>query len=179
MQTMTTWRHRKKAAKRQKVLTIGLVVFTFLCGIVAGDWWNSEHSMVKQLRYDLEKTHYALNLANHTLDRTRADRDTTRVALEKISKVADIRKNSEAMFLKIFDLQRKYSKIVEAADKNVHKNQRGKTQKELEVMWESEFFPLQDQLTQLEHTLAALEQREPREFELLTTPPMTLRAKKK
>jgi hypothetical protein len=179
MQTMTPWRHRQKAAKRQKVLTIGLVVLTFLCGIVAGNWWHSEHSMGKQLRYDLEKTQYALNMANHTLDRTRADLDTTRVALENISKVSDIRKNREAIFLKIFDLQSKYSKIVEAADKHVRKHQRGKTQKELEVMWESEFFPLQDQLTQLEHTLAALEQREPRKFELPATPPITLREMKK
>ena len=179
MQTMTPWRHRKKVAKRQKVLTIGLGVFTFLGGLGAGDWWNSEHSMVKQLRYDLEKTQYDLNMAKHTLDRTRADLDPTRVELEKISKISDIRKHSEAIFLKIFDLQRKYRKIVEAAEKNVQKNQRGKTQKELAVMWESEFFPLQDQLTQLEHTLAALEQREPRAFDLPTTPPMMLRESKK
>ena len=179
MQTMSPWRHRQKAAKRQQVLTIGLAVLTFLCGIGAGDWWNSEHSMVKQFRYDLEKTQYDLNMANHTLDRTRADLDTTRVELEKISKISDIRKKSEAIFLKIFDLQRKYSKIVEAADKNVPKNKRGKTQKELEVMWESEFSPLQDQLTQLEHTLAALEQREPRELDLPATPAMMLGEKKK
>ena len=122
MQTMTTWRHRKKAAKRQKVLTIGLAVLIFLGGIGAGDWWGSEHSMVKQLTYDLEKTQYDRDMAKHTLDRTRADLDTTRVELEKISKVSDTRKNIEAIFLKTFDVQRKYSKIVEAADKNVSKN---------------------------------------------------------
>jgi hypothetical protein len=76
-------------------------------------------------------------------------------------------------------VQRKYSKIVEAAEKNVSKNKRGKTKKELEVMWESEISPLQDQLTQLDHTLAELEQREPREFELPATPSMTLRESKK
>ena len=179
MQTMTPWRQRKKAAKRQKVLTIGLVVFTFLCGIGAGYWWNSEHSMVKQLTYALEKTKDDLSMAKHTLDGTRADLDTTRLELEKISKVSDIRKNSEAIFLKVLDVHRKYSKIVEAADKNVSKNKRGKTKKELEVMWESEFSPLKDQLTQLENTLAELEQRESREFDLPITPTMMLRESKK
>src|SRR5215470_17270097 len=38
---------------------------------------------------------------------------------------------------------------------------------------------LKDQLTQLEHTLAELEQREPREFDLPATPPMTLREMRK
>ncbi len=179
MQTMSPWRHRQKAAKRQKVLTIGLAVLTFLCGIGAGDWWNSEHSMVKQLTYDLEKTQYDRDMAQHTLDRTRADLDTTRVELEKVSKVSDTRKNIEAIFLKTFDVQRKYSKIGEAADKNVSKNKRGKTKKELEVMWESEFSPLKDQLTQLENTLAELEQREPREFDLPATPPLMLGEKRK
>jgi predicted nucleic acid-binding Zn-ribbon protein len=176
---MTPWRYRQKAAKRQKVLMIGLTVLTFLCGVGAGDWWNSEHSMVKQLSYDLEKTQYDLNMANHTLDRTGADLDTTRVELEKISKISDLRKHSEAIFLQVFDLQRKYSKIVEAADKNVGKNKRGKTKKELEVMWESELSPLKDQLTQLDNTLAELEQRAPRVFELPATPPMMLREMKK
>ena len=179
MQTMTPWRHRQKAAKRQKVLTIGLAVFTFLCGIMVGAWWGDKHSMVKQLTDDLEKTHYDLTMAKQTLDKTRADLDTTRVELKKIAKVSDIRKNMEANFLQIFDVQRKYSKIVEAAEKNVSKNKRGKTKKELEVMWESDIAPLQDQLTQLDHTLAELEQREPREFELPATPSMTLRESKK
>jgi hypothetical protein len=172
MQTMTTWRHRRKAAKRQKVLTIGLAVFTFLCGIVAGDWWNSEDSRVKQLTYNLEMAKYAL-------DRTRVDLDTTRLELEKISKVSDIRKNIEAIFLEIFDVHSKHSKIVEAAEKNVSKNKRGQTKRELEMMWESAFSPLQDQLTQLENTLAELEQREPRQFDLPATLPRTLREIKK
>ncbi len=179
MQTMTTWRHRKKAAKRQKVLTIGLAVLIFLGGIGAGDWWGSEHSMVKQLTYDLEKTKYDLGMAQYALDRTRVDLDATRLELEKISKVSDIRKNREVIFLQIFDVHRKHSKIVEAADKNVSKNKKDKTQRELEMMWASEFFPLKDQLTQLENTLAELEQREPREFDLLATLPRMLREIKK
>ncbi len=52
-------------------------------------------------------------------------------------------------------------------------------ERELEMMWASEFFPLKDQLTQLENTLAELEQREPREFDLLATLPRMLREIKK
>jgi len=179
VQTMTPWKRRQKAAKRQKVLTIGLAVLLCLGGILAGDWWGSEHSIVKQLTYDLEKTQSDLDLAKHTLDRTRAERDTTRLEWEKISKVSEIRKNMEAIFLKILDVHRKHSKLVEAADKNVSKNKRDKAKKELEMLWESEISPLKDQLTQLEHTLAELEQREPREFDLPATPPMTLREMRK
>ena len=51
MQTMTTWKPRKKAAKRQKVFTIGLAVLTFFCGIVAGEWWGDQHSKAHQLNY--------------------------------------------------------------------------------------------------------------------------------
>jgi hypothetical protein len=105
-------------------------------------------------------------MAKQTLDRTKADLDTTRLELEKISKASDIRKNIEAIFLKILDVHRKYSKIVEAADKNVSKNKRGKTKKELEVMWESEISPLKDHLAQLENTLSELENRGPRDFDL-------------
>ena len=56
MQTMPTWKPRKKAAKRQKVFTIALAVLTCLCGIVAGYWWGSKHSKVPQLTYELERT---------------------------------------------------------------------------------------------------------------------------
>lgn len=179
MQTMTTWRHRKKAAKRQKVPTIGLAVLLFLGGIGARDWWGSEHSMVKQLTYDLEKTKYDLGMAKYVLDRTSVVLDTTRLELEKISKVSDIRKNIEAIFLQIFDVHRKHSKIVEAADKNVSKNKKDKTQRELEIMWESESLPLKKDLTQLENTLSELEEREPRDFNIFDHPPMTSRENKK
>src|SRR6516165_1506110 len=104
---MTPWKRRQKAAKRQKVLTIGLAVLRCLGGILAGGWWGSEHSIVKQLTYDLEKTQSDLDLAKHTLDSTRAERDTTRLEWEKISKVSEIRKNMEAIFLKILDVHRK------------------------------------------------------------------------
>jgi hypothetical protein len=164
MQTMTTWRHQRKAAKRQKVLTIGLAVFTFLCGIVAGDWWNSEDSRVKQLTYNLE-------MATYALDRTRVDLDTTRLEWEKISKVSDIRKNIEAIFLKIFDVHREHSKLVEAAEKNSSKEKRNKTKRELEVMWKQEFSPLKDRLAQLENTLSELENREPRDFDFRSLGP--------
>src|SRR5262249_33628021 len=179
MQTMTTWRYRQRAAKRQKVLTIGLAVLTFLGGLVAGNWWNSEYSSVKQLTYDLEKTKYDLDMAKHVLDRTKADLDTTRLALEKISKTSDIRTDIEAVLLKIFDVYKKYSKIVGAADKNVSKNKRDKTKRELEMMWESEFSPLHGRLTQLENTLSELEKREPRDFDLPAPPSIMVREMKK
>ena len=40
-----------------------MAVLIFLGGIGAGHWWGSEHSMVKQLTYDLEKTNYDLGMA--------------------------------------------------------------------------------------------------------------------
>jgi hypothetical protein len=50
------------------------------------------------------------------------------------------------------------------------KNKKDKTKQELEMMWESEFSPLQDRLTQLENTLSELENREPRDFDLPAPP---------
>jgi hypothetical protein len=167
----TTWKHRKKAAKRQKVLTIGLAVLIFLGGIVVGNWWGSERSIDKQLTYDLEKTKYDLAMAKYELDRTRVDLDTTRLEWEKISKVSDIRKNIEAIFLKIFDVHREHSKLVEAAEKNSSKEKRNKTKRELEVMWKQEFSPLKDRLAQLENTLSELENREPRDFDFRSLGP--------
>jgi hypothetical protein len=146
----TTWKHRQKAAKRQKVFTIGLAVFTFLCGALAGHWWSTQHSRVKQLTYELERTQFDLAQA--------------KFALEKTSKLADIRHNLAAVVLQILDVYRKQSKLVEVADNNASKNIRDKTKRELEMMWKSAIPPLKDRLTQLESTLAKLENREPREF---------------
>ena len=148
----TTWKHRKKAAKRQKVLTIGLAVFTFLFGALAGHWWSSKHGTVQQLTHELERTQF---------DLAKAQSD-----LEKMSKIADIRNNLEADVLQIFAVYRKHSKLVEAVDKNVSKNIRDKTKRELEMLWKSDFPPLKDDLTQLESTLSKLENREPRDFDL-------------
>jgi hypothetical protein len=47
------------------------------------------------------------------------------------------------------------------------------------MMWESEFSPLKDHLTQLENTLSELENREPRDFDLPVSPSMLLREIKK
>ena len=148
----TTWKHRKTAAKRQKVLTIGLAVFTFLFGALAGHWWSSKHGTVQQLTHELERTQFDLAKA-------KSER-------EKMSKISDIRNNLEADVLQIFDVYRKHSKLVEAADKNVSKNIRDKTKRELEMLWKSDFPPLKDHLTQLESTLSKLENREPRDFDL-------------
>ena len=158
MQTMTPWKPRKKAAKRQKVFTIGLAVLTCLCGIVAGYWWGYKYSKVHQLTSELEST--KLDLAKAELHR---------------AKISDIHNNIEAVLLRFFDVYRKHSKVVEAADKNVSKNKKEKTKRELEMMWESEFSPLKDQLTQLENTLSELENREPRDFDLPAPPSMMLR----
>ena len=176
MQTMTTWKHRKKAAKRQKVFTIGLAVLTFLCGIVPGYWWGYKHSKVHQLTDELERTRV-------DLERTRVDLAKAKFELEKAlktseihtSKISDIHNNIEAVLLRIFDVYRKHSKIFEAADKNISKNKKEKTKRELEMMWESEFSPLKDHLTQLENTLSELEKREPRDFDLPAPPSMMLR----
>src|SRR6266478_2944052 len=162
---MTIRRHRKKVAKRQKVFTIGLVVLTFLVGIVAGQWWSVTHSTINQVTSELQRTNF--------------DLAKTKFEMEKVSKISEIHNNIEIFLLKIFDAYRKHSKIVQAADKNVSKNKKDKTQRDLEIMWESEFFPLKDQLTQLENTLAELEQREPREFDLPATPPLMLGEKRK
>jgi hypothetical protein len=162
MQTMTTWKQpRKKAAKRQKVFTIELAVLTCLCGIVVGYWWGYKHSKVHQLTYELE--------------RTKLDLAKAKFELETVSKVSDMHNNIETVLLRFFDAYRKHSKVVEAADKNVSKNKKEKTKRELEVMWESEFFPLKDHLSQLENTLSELENREPRDFDLPAPPSMMLR----
>ena len=157
----TTWKHRKKAAKRQKVLTIGLAVFTFLFGALAGHWWSSKHGTVQQVTHELERTQFDLAKAKSEL--------------EKMSKISDIRNNLEADVLQIFDVYRKHSKVVEAADKNVSKDKKEKTKRALEMMWESEFSPLKDHLAQLENTLSELENREPRDFDLPAPPPMMLK----
>ena len=169
MQTMTTWKPRKKAAKRQKVFTIGLAVLTFLCGIVAGDWWGDKHSKVHQLTAELESTKVDLAKAKFELEQVSKASDSHR------AKISDIHNNIEAVLLRFFDVYRKHSKIVEAADKNVSKNKKEKTKRELEMMWESEISPLKDHLTQLENTLSELENREPRDFDLPAPPSMMLR----
>jgi hypothetical protein len=87
--------------------------------------------------------------------------------------------NIEAVLFRMFDAYRKHSKIVEAAAKNVSKNKKDKTKQELEMMWESEFSPLQDRLTQLENTLSELENREPRDFDLPAPPSTMMREIKK
>ena len=161
MQTMRTWKPRKKAAKRQKVFTIKLAILTFLCGIVAGYWSGYKHSKIHQLTYELE--------------RTKLDLAKAKFELEKVSKIPDIHNNIETVLLRFFDVYRKHSKVVEAADKNVSRNRKEKTKHELEMMWESEFSPLKDDLTQLENTLSELENREPRDFDLPAPPSMMLR----
>ena len=83
--------------------------------------------------------------------------------------------NIEAVLLRFFDVYRKHSKVVEAADKNVSKVKKEKTKRELDMMWESEFSPLKDHLTQLENTLSELEKREPRDFDLPAPPSMVLK----
>jgi hypothetical protein len=168
----TTWQRREKAAKRRKLLTLGLAVLLFLGGIVARDWWSAESSTVKQLTYDLEKTTYDLERAKYDLERTRVDLDAVRLELEKTSKISDIRKNIEVRFLKILDVYSKQSILVEAANKNSSKEQRDKTIKELAMLWKQEFPPLQENLTQLESALSALENREPRKFTIPVMEPM-------
>jgi hypothetical protein len=174
VQTMTTWKHRKKAVKRQKkVLTIGLAVLTFLCGIVIGHWWGYKHSKVHQVAYELERTRADLTKAKFEMEKA------SKISDIHTSKISDIHNNIEVVLLKIFDVYRKHNKIVAAADKNVSKNKKEKTQQELEMMWESEFSPLKDHLTQLENTLSEVENREPRDFNLPVPPSMMLREIKK
>ena len=170
MQTMTTWKQpRKKAAKRQKVFTIELAVLTCLCGIVAGYWWGYKHSKVHQLTYELERTKLDLAKAQFELEKV------SKTSAIHIAKISDMHKNIEAALLRFFDVYRKHSKVVEAADKNVSKNKREKTKGELEMMWEAEFSPLKDHLTQLENMLSELEKREPRDFNLPAPPSMMLK----
>src|SRR5262249_29590275 len=83
----TTWKHRKTAVQRQKVLTIGLAVFTFLFGALAGHWWSSKHGTVQQITHELERTQF--DLAKAQSER------------EKMSKISDIRNNLEADVLQI------------------------------------------------------------------------------
>jgi hypothetical protein len=167
---MTTWKQpRKKAAKRQKVFTIGLAVLTCLCGIVAGYWWGYKYSKVHQLTYELERTKLDLAKAQFELEKV------SKTSAIHIAKVSDIHNNIEAVLLRFFDVYRKHSRVVEAADKNVSKNKKEKTKRELEMMWESEFSPLKDQLTQLENTLSDLENREPRDFDLPAPPSMMVK----
>ena len=83
MQTMTTWKHRKKAAKRQKVFTIGLAVLTFLCGIVPGYWWGYKHSKVPQLTFELERTKLDLAKANFELEKV------SKMQVFHIAKISD------------------------------------------------------------------------------------------
>ena len=170
MQTMTTWKQpRKKAAKRQKVFTIGLAVLTCLCGIVAGYWWGYKYSKVHQLTYELERIKLDLAKAQFELEKV------SKMQAIHIAKVSDVHNSIEAVLLRFFDVYRKHSKVVEAADKNVSKNKKEKTKRELEMMWESEFSPLKDHLTQLENTLSQLENREPRDFDLPAPPSMMLK----
>jgi hypothetical protein len=153
MQTMTTWKQRKKVAKRKKLFRIGLAAVPFFFGVLVGLWWNDKQSTVQQLTYDLMRAQF--NLAQ------------AKVELDKASKISDIRNNIDAVLLKILDVNSKQSKRVEVAEKNTNKNTREKVKRELEMRWASELSPLQDQLTQLEQTLSELENREPRNFDLL------------
>ena len=166
---MTIRKPWKKAAKRQKVFTLELAVLTFFCGIVAGYWWSSKHSTVHQLTYELERTQLDLAKAKFELEKLSKMSDIHK------AKISDIHNNIEAVLLRFFDVYRKHSNVVEAADKNVSKNKKEKIKQELKMMWESEFSPLKDHLTQLENTLSALENREPRDFDLPAPPSMMLR----
>jgi hypothetical protein len=154
MQTMTTWKQRKKVAKRQKLFRIGLAAVPFFLGVLVGLWWNDTQSTVQQLTYDLMRAQFDLAQA--------------KVELDKASKISNIRHNIEAVLLKILDVNSKQSKRVEVAEKNMNKNTREKAKRELELRWASALSPLQDQLTQLEQTLSELENREPRNFDLLS-----------
>jgi hypothetical protein len=169
VQTMTTWKPRKKAAKRQKVFMIALAVLTFLCGIVAGYGLGSKHSKVHQVTSELESTKRDLAQAQSELEKV------SKIPDMHTAKLSDIHNNIETVLLRFFDVYRKHSKVVEAAEKYVSQNRKKKTKQELDMMWESEFSPLKDHLTQLENTLSALENREPRAFDLPAPPSMMLR----
>ena len=136
---------------------------------MAGYWLGYKHSKVHQLTYELERTKLDLAKAQFELEKV------SKMPAIHIAKISDMHNNIESTLLRFFDVYRKHSKIVEAADKNVSKNNKEKTKRELEMMWESEFSPLKDHLTQLENTLSELENREPRDFDLPAPPSMMLR----
>jgi hypothetical protein len=136
---------------------------------VAGYWWGYKHSKVHQLTYELERTKLDLAKAKFELEKV------SKVSDIHIAKISDIHNNIEAVLLRSFAVYRKHSKVVEAADKNVSKNKKAETKRELEMMWESEFSPLKDHLTQLENMLSELENREPRDFDLPAPPSMMLK----
>jgi hypothetical protein len=92
MQTMTTWKHRKKAAKRQKVLMIGLAIFTFLGGALPGYWWGSQHSQVPQLTSELERIRF--DLAKTKFEQEQA----AKTADIHTAKISEIHINIEAVF---------------------------------------------------------------------------------
>ena len=128
-----------------------------------------KHSKVHQLTYELERTKLDLAKAQFELEKV------SKLPAIHIAKISDMHNNIEAVLLRFFDVYRKHSKVVEAADKNVSKNNKEKTKRELEMMWESEFSPLKEHLAQLENTLSELENREPRDFDLPAPPPMMLK----
>src|SRR6185503_20088773 len=134
MQTMTPWKQRKKVAKRQKLFRIGLAAVPFFFGVFVGLWWNDTPSTVQQHTYDLMRAQFDLTHA--------------KVALDKASKIANIRQNIEAVLFQILDVNSKQSTRVEGAEKNRNKNTREKAKRALELRWASELSPLQDQLTQ-------------------------------
>ena len=174
MQTMTTWKHRKKAAKRHNTLIIiGLALFILLGGILCGYWWGSTHSKVPQLTSELERIRFDLAKAKF------AQEQEAKTAEIHMTKISDMHNDIGTILLKVFAVYSKHSKIVEAADKNVSKNKKVATKRELETMWESEFSPLHDRLTQLENTLSELEKREPRDFDLPVPPSIMVRTMKK
>ena len=109
MRTMTTWKPRKKAAKRQKVFTIGLAVLTFFCGIVAGEWWGDQHSKAHQLTAAFESTKGDLAKAKVELEQGAKASDSQR------AKISDMHHNLEAVLLRFFNVYREHSKIDEAA----------------------------------------------------------------
>jgi len=136
---------------------------------VAGYWWGYKYSKVYQLTSELERTKLDLAKAQFEMEKV------SKTSAIHIAKISDMHNNIEAVLLRFFDVYRKHSRVVEAADKNVGKNKKEKTKLELEMMWESEFSPLKDHLTQLENTLSELENREPRDFDLPAPPSIMLK----
>ena len=156
----TTWKHRKKATDRNKLLTIGLAILTFLFGTLAGHWWSYKQSKVNQLAYELERTKFDLEKAKFDL--------------EKIPKIVDIRNNIEATFVKIIGLYKKHDEVVSTLAKYPSQGDKNKIKEETEMIWKHEFPPLRDDLAQLESMLSQLENREPREFNLPALAPVIL-----
>jgi len=163
----TTWKHRKKAAERQKILTISLAVLTFLFGTLAGHWWSYKQSKVNQLAYELERTKFDLEKAKFDLEKAKFD-------LEKIPKIIDIRNNIEATFVKIIGLYKKHDEVVSTLAKYPSQGDKNKIKGETEMLWKHEFPPLRDDLAQLESMLSQLENRGPREFNLPALAPVIL-----